>query len=97
LSADGADPALLKRHAAGFFEAGRIHEAMALLEKAPDEPLLERIRGRAIGEGDAFVLAWIERIGKTKVTREDWSRLAAEARSRGKEAFAAAAERRASE
>lgn len=88
LSAQTFDAEQFRRHARAFLEAGRPHEALAFLEKAPDEELLRRLKDRAIGEGDAFLLRWVERIGKVPVAAEEWAKLAAEARTRGKEAFA---------
>jgi hypothetical protein len=95
LSSDPVDPAELARHARAFLEAGRPHQALALLERAPEEALLARLRDDAIADGDAFVLAWVERIGKVPVERGMWALLADSARRAGKEAFARQAEARA--
>jgi hypothetical protein len=94
LSAAEFDAAQFRAHAAAFFKAGDVHRALAFLEKAPDEGLLDQIKSRAIQEGDAFVMKWVERIGKTKITRDDWTQLAAKARAQGKESFAKMAEPR---
>lgn len=95
LSAQTFDHAQYHRLAEGFFKIGRPNEALALMEKAPDAVLLERIKASAIEEGDAFTLQWIERIGAFKIAPDDWRALAQNARARGKIAFAERAEARA--
>ena len=96
LSAETVDESLFRRTAEALFNAGRLHEALAFQEKVSDEPLLERIKARAIEEGDAFVLRWAGRISTTNIVPDDWKRLADKARSLGKEAFAKQADEMAS-
>ena len=96
LSSDQVDESLFRRTAEALFNAGRLHEALAFQEKVSDEPLLERIKARAIEEGDAFVLRWVGRISNAKIVPDDWKRLAEKARSLGKEAFASQADEMAS-
>lgn len=95
LSAQTFDAAEFHRLAEGFFKTGRPHSALALLEKAPEASLLERLKAAAIEEGDAFTLQWIERIGAFKISPGDWGALARNARARGKIAFAERAEAKA--
>ena len=63
---------------------GALYDALDFFEKARDAEGLNRVRDAAIEDGDATLLAWIERNGLAELTAAHWLAAGENARKAGK-------------
>jgi hypothetical protein len=81
--------------AAAYLADDRLIEAIDFLKNAGAEEGLAELRGRAVAEGDVFLLRAVAAAQARPPSRDDWHRLAAAAAANGKERYALEARRQA--
>ncbi len=80
-----------------YEEAGLIHDAVELYEKANAREDLGRLLEEARADGDVFLVKRISRVLGMGLGREQWAAVARKAEETGKQLFAAEAARLAGE
>ncbi len=85
---DGADPAALIQQGEQFFAAGWYKDAVDFFGKAGFSEGLERVRTKALDEGDAFLLLLSLRALEIDAEADEWRQLADRALGLGKLQFA---------
>ncbi len=88
-------PAQALAIAEAYLEQDRCVEAVDFLALAEATERLALLRGRAIQQGDAFLLRTVAVAEERPPTRDDWQRLAEAADARGLERYAKEARRQA--
>ena len=83
-----AEPAQISGIARRCVTEGRLQEALEYASAAKDEPLLNQLEQLSVDEGDAFLLAGIERLSGKARSAEQWNKLGYRAMELGKYAFA---------
>ena len=89
------NPDKARRLAEAYEEVGRLVEAVDFFAKAEDPSALERIRDRAVEEGDPFLLRAACAALGGEPAAEQWRRTADAAAAAGKERYANEARRHA--
>jgi len=79
--------------AEAYFAEGRLFDAVDFFAQARGREGLARIKGRALAEGDAFLLRRVQEAMPELVGAADWQLLEASARSAGKLLYAERASR----
>ena len=88
-------PAQARAIADAYLAEDRAIEAIDFLRIAGAGEGLAELRGRALEEGDAFLLRAVAAAQAQPPTREDWQRVAAAAAASGRERYAIEARRQA--
>ena len=71
-----------------YFEAGRIADALEFYGKVQDQAGIEKVRRFAVENGDAFLLAQIERLTGRALDPEFWREAGRNAENKGRLNFA---------
>lgn len=95
LNDSNADPQQLKKLGDVYFSLDFLHDAMDFYEKAKDLSGVEAILGKALEDGDFFLVKQACKILGRNFSREDWFKLAKHAEEKGKFFFALEAYREA--
>jgi len=80
---------LLKQWGERYESEGLVHDAVDFYEKAGASEALRRLLGNARESGDFFLFSRIHRVLKDEPDEGDWLKIAGQAESLGKYAFAA--------
>ena len=88
LHAPGTPKARLLQWAEALLEEGSLYEALDFFERARDTAGLERVRDAAIAEGNAHLLAWIQRNSLCETSPVQWLQTGENAAKSGKFLYA---------
>jgi hypothetical protein len=88
-----SSPEQARAIADAYLAEDRCVEAIDFLKVASADDQLAALRGRAISEGDAFLLRAVARAQGEPPTRDDWQKLEGAALASGRERYAVEARR----
>ncbi len=94
LHSPGSSPAVLSRTAQEFLALERFSDALDFFEKARDQDGIAEIKRIALERGDTFLLARLDRLDRTLITREEWDAAAQQAVAAQRPSMAAFVTRR---